>query len=58
MLEKVSFQSYDYLFIGLIYVLSSVIGVVLMSTKNKLVTTAVIFVLLYTIYVLYRFYYN
>lgn len=58
MLEKVSFQSYDYLFIGLIYVLSSVIGVVLMSTKNKIVTTTVIFVLLYTIYILYRFYYN
>jgi hypothetical protein len=57
MLDRVNFSSYDYSIIAILWVLSYVISVILMAYKNKYVTASIIFFLMYTSYILFRFYY-
>ena len=58
MLDKVKFELFDYLLIGLIYTVSSVISTILTHYPNKLVLTTLICLFFYTYYIIFRFYYN
>ena len=57
MLENVQFRLFDYLLIGIIYTVSSVISVFLLRYPNKHVFTLLIYLLIITYYVIFRFYY-
>jgi hypothetical protein len=57
MLEYVQFRLFDYLLIGIIYTVSYYLSVFVLRYQNIHVITLLIYLLIITYYIIFRFYY-